>query len=177
MNKNEFKQAAIQFQLAVHSIKHLLGYVSYSFDQVCFIESGTTKDHEFAATVVNVAWDAWLVQQRKLDAKDKLVIQQGQAFNDQSQKVKDLEYQLGLDFKLVNPDAVLVLAKVNFSKFHSADQMRNEIDHLHKAFKKAGKQVIVFDSGYSLEVLTDEQLQAKGLKWIHRGTLQDLKAL
>lgn len=177
MNKNEFKQAAIQFQLAVHSIKHLLGYVSYSFDQVCFIESGTTKDHEFAATVVNVAWDAWLVQQRKLDAKDKLVIQQGQAFNDQSQKVKGLEYQLGLDFKLVNPDAVLVLAKVNFSKFHSADQMRNEIDHLHKAFKKAGKQVIVFDSGYSLEVLTDEQLQAKGLKWIHRGTLQDLKAL
>lgn len=164
MNKNQFKQAAIQFQLAVHSIKHLLGYVSYSFDQVCFIESGTTKDHEFAAVVVNAAWDAWLVQQRKLDAKDKLVIQQGQAFNDQSQKVKDLEYQLGLDFKLVNPDAVLVLAKVNFSKFHSADQMRNEIDHLHKAFKKAGKQVIVFDSGYSLEVLTDEQLHVAGLK-------------
>lgn len=164
MNKNEFKQAAIQFQLAVHSVKHLLGYVSYSFDQVCFIESGTTKDHEFAATVVNVAWDAWLVQHRKLDAKDKLLIQQGQAFNDQSQKVKDLEYQLGLDFKLVNPDAVLVLAKVNFSKFHSADQMRNEIDHLHKAFKKAGKQVIVFDSGYSLEVLTDEQLHDAGLK-------------
>ncbi len=167
MNKNEFKQAAIQFQLAVHSIKHLLGYVSYSFDQVCFIESGTTKDHEFAATVVNVAWDAWLVQQRKLDAKDKLVIQQGQAFNDQSQKVKDLEYQLGLDFKLVNPDAVLVLAKVNFSKFHSADQMRNEIDHLRKAFKRAGKQVIVFDSGYSLELLTDEQLHGAGLKRIN----------
>lgn len=167
MNKNEFKQAAIQFQLAVHSVKHLLGYVSYSFDQVCFIESGTTKDHEFAATVVNVAWDAWLVQHRKLEAKDKLLIQQGQAFNDQSQKVKDLEYQLGLDFKLVNPDAVLVLAKVNFSKFHSADQMRNEIDHLHKAFKKAGKQVIVFDSGYSLEVLTDEQLHGAGLKRIN----------
>ncbi len=173
MNKNQFKQSSIQFQLAVHSIKHLLGYVTYSFDQVCFIESGTTKDHEFAATVVNVAWDAWLVQQRKLDAKDKLVIQQGQAFNDQSQKVKDLEYQLGLDFKLVNPDAVLVLAKVNFSKFHSADQMRYEIDHLHKAFKKAGKQVIVFDSGYSLEVLTDEQLKQSGLKRVDRGTLQN----
>lgn len=96
MNKNQFKQSAIQFQLAVHSIKHLLGYVLYSFDQVCFIESGTTKDHEFAAAVVNAAWDAWLVQQRKLDAKDMLIIQQGQAFNDQSQKVKDLEYQLGL---------------------------------------------------------------------------------
>lgn len=73
MNKNQFKQSAIQFQLAVHSIKHLLGYVSYSFDQVCFIESGTTKDHEFAAAVVNAAWDAWLVQQRKLDAKDMLL--------------------------------------------------------------------------------------------------------
>lgn len=73
MNKNQFKQSAIQFQLAVHSIKHLLGYVSYSFDQVCFIESGTTKDHEFAAAVVSAAWDAWLVQQRKLDAKDMLL--------------------------------------------------------------------------------------------------------
>lgn len=97
MNKNQFKQSAIQFQLAVHSIKHLLGYVAYSFDQVCFIESGTTKDHEFAATVVNVAWDAWLVQQRKLDAKDKLLIQQGQAFNEQSQKVKDFAHKLGLN--------------------------------------------------------------------------------
>lgn len=96
MNKKQFKQAAIQFQLAVHSIKHLLGYVTYNFDQVCFIESGTTKDHEFAAAVVNTAWDAWLVQERKLEAKDKLLIQQGQAFNDQSQKVKDLEYRLGL---------------------------------------------------------------------------------
>lgn len=177
MNKNEFKQAAIQFQLAVHSIKHLLGYVSYSFDQVSFIESGTTKDHEFAATVVNVAWDAWLVQHRKLEAKDKLLIQQGQAFNDQSQKVKDLEYQLGLDFKLVNSDTVLVLAKVDFRKFTDCDQMRNEIDQIQKGFKQSGKQVIIFDSGYSFEVLTDEQLQAKGLKWIHRGTLQDLKAL
>ncbi|WP_151838079.1 MULTISPECIES: hypothetical protein [unclassified Acinetobacter] len=81
MNKNQFKRAAIQFQLAVHSIKHLLGYVSYSFDQVCFIESGTTKDHEFAATVVNSAWDAWLVQQRKLDAKDKLLTQLHNAAN------------------------------------------------------------------------------------------------
>lgn len=96
MNKNQFKQAAIQFQLAVHSIKHLLGYVTYSFDQVCFIESGSTKDHEFAATVVNAAWDAWLVQERKLEAKDKLLIQQGQAFNDQSQMIKDLECRLGL---------------------------------------------------------------------------------
>lgn len=84
MNKNQFKQAAIQFQLAVHSIKHLLGYVSYSFDQVCFIESGTTKDHEFAATVVNAAWDAWLVQQRKLEAKDMLLVHQIEA-NEQSQ--------------------------------------------------------------------------------------------
>lgn len=173
MNKNQFKQSAIQFQLAVHSIKHLLGYVSYSFGQICFIAADSTPDHEFAAAVVNSAWDAWLVQQRKLDAKDRLVIQQGQAFNDQSQKVKDLEYQLGLDFKLVNPDAVLVLAKVNFSKFYSADQMRNEIDHLQKAFKKAGKQVIVFDSGYSLEVLTDEQLKQSGLKRVDRGTLQN----
>ncbi len=71
--------------------------MTYRFDQVCFVESGTTKDHEFAATVVNSAWDAWLVQQRKLNAKDMLLIQRGQAFNEQSQKVKDLEYRLGIN--------------------------------------------------------------------------------
>ena len=94
--KNQFRQAAIDFQLSVLSIKHLYGYVEYDFDQVCFVESGTSKEHEFAAAVVSAAWDAWLVQNRKLEAKDKLLIQQGQAFNDQSQKVRDLEYRLGL---------------------------------------------------------------------------------
>lgn len=94
--KNQFRQVAIDFQLGVLSIKHLLSFVEYNFDQVCFIESGATKDHEFAAAVVNAAWDAWLVQNRKIKAKDKLLIQQGQAFNDQSQKVRDLEYRLGL---------------------------------------------------------------------------------
>lgn len=93
--KNQFRQSAIDFQLSVLSIKHLLGHVTYNFDQVCFVESGTSNDHEFAAAVVNAAWDAWLVQCRKLEAKDKLLIQQGQAFNDQSQKVRDLEYELG----------------------------------------------------------------------------------
>ncbi|ENW95958.1 hypothetical protein [Acinetobacter sp. NIPH 298] len=97
MNKNQFKQAAIEFQLSVYSIKRLLPFVTYSFDKVCFIEKGTTKDHELAATVVNAAWDAWLVQHRKLGTKDMLIIQQGQAFNEQSQKVKDLEYKLGLN--------------------------------------------------------------------------------
>ncbi|MDF2419201.1 hypothetical protein GWP85_17050 [Acinetobacter beijerinckii] len=174
--KKQYRQAAIEFQVSVHSIKTMLPFVTYSFEKVCFIPKDSTKDHELAATVVNASWDAWLVQYRKLEAKDKLLIQQGQAFNDQSHKIKDLEYQLGLDFKLVNPDAVLVLAKVNFSKFHSADQMRNEIDHLHKAFKKAGKQVIVFDSGYSLEILNSEQLEAIGLKRFDRGTLQESNA-
>lgn len=95
--KNQFRQATIEFQLGVHSIKPLLSFVEYSFDKVCFVAKGTTKDHELAATAVNAAWDAWLVQNRKLEAKDKLLIQQGQAFNDQSQKVKDLEYKLGLN--------------------------------------------------------------------------------
>lgn len=166
--KNQFRQLSIEFQLSVLSIHHLLSYVTYSFDQMCYVESGTTKDHEFAAVVVNAAWDAWLVQHRKLESKDKLLIQQGQAYNEQSQKVKDLEYKLSLDFELVNPDAVLVLARVNFCKFHSHEQMRNELDHLTKAFKKAGKQVIVFDSSYSLEVMTDEQLNDVGLKRINR---------
>ncbi|WP_111848700.1 hypothetical protein [Acinetobacter baumannii] len=172
--KNQFRQLSIEFQLSVLSIHHLLCYVTYSFDQMCYVESGTTKDHEFAAVVVNAAWDAWLVQHRKLESKDKLLIQQGQAYNEQSQKVKDLEYKLGLDFKLVNPDAVLVLAKVDFRKFYSHEQMRNELDHLSKAFKKAGKQVIVFDSGYSLEVLSDDQLSNIGLK---RTTVEHLKVV
>ncbi|MFV5640704.1 hypothetical protein [Acinetobacter oleivorans] len=172
--KNQFRQLSIEFQLSVLSVHHLLSYVTYSFDQMCYVESGTTKDHEFAAVVVNAAWDAWLVQHRKLESKDKLLIQQGQAYNEQSQKVKDLEYKLGLDFKLVNPDAVLVLAKVDFRKFYSHEQMRNELDHLSKAFKKAGKQVIVFDSGYSLEVLSDEQLGDIGLK---RTTVEHLKVV
>lgn len=95
--KKQYRQASIEFQVSVHSIKSMLSFVEYSFDKVCFIAKGTTKDHEFAAAVVNAAWDAWLVQDRKLQAKDKLLIQQGQAFNDQSQKVKDLEYKLGLN--------------------------------------------------------------------------------
>lgn len=74
--KKQFRQTAIDFQLGVLSIRHLFSYVSYSFDKVCYVESGTTKDHEFAAAVVNAAWDAWLVQQRKLDAKDKLLTHQ-----------------------------------------------------------------------------------------------------
>ncbi|MFW1635635.1 hypothetical protein [Acinetobacter oleivorans] len=172
--KNLFRQLSIDFQLSVLSVHHLLSYVTYSFDQMCYVESGTTKDHEFAAVVVNAAWDAWLVQHRKLESKDKLLIQQGQAYNEQSQKVKDLEYKLGLDFKLVNPDAVLVLAKVDFRKFYSHEQMRNELDHLSKAFKKTGKQVIVFDSGYSLEVLSDEQLNEIGLK---RTAVEHLKVV
>lgn len=174
--KKQYRQAAIEFQLSVRSIKTMLPFVTYSFHKVCFMPKDTTKEHELATTVVNSAWDAWLVQHRKLEAKDKLLIQQGQAFNDQSQIVKDLEYQLGLDFKLVNPDAVLVLAKVNFSKFSDCDQMRNEIDHLNKAFNKTGKQVIVFDSEYSLEILNSEQLEAIGLKRFDRGTLQESSA-
>lgn len=95
--KNQFRQTAIDFQLGVFSIKHLFSFVTYSFDKVCFVESGTTKEHEIAAQIVNAGWEAWLVQQRKLDAKDKLLIQQGQAFNEQSQKVTDLEHKLGLN--------------------------------------------------------------------------------
>lgn len=79
--KNQFRQTSIEFQLSVLSIKHLLNYVTYSFDQICYVESGSSKDHEFAAAVVNAAWDAWLVQQRKLDAKDKLLTQLHNAAN------------------------------------------------------------------------------------------------
>lgn len=74
--KNQFRQTAIDFQLGVFSIKHLFCFVTYSFDKVCFVESGTTKEHEIAAQIVNAAWDAWLVQQRKLEAKDKLLTHQ-----------------------------------------------------------------------------------------------------
>ncbi len=77
--KNQFRQTSIEFQLSVLSIKHLLNYVTYSFDQICYVESGSSKDHEFAAVVVNAAWDAWLVQQRKLEAKDKLLVHQIEA--------------------------------------------------------------------------------------------------
>lgn len=94
--KKQYRQVAIEFQVSVHSIKTMLPFVTYSFEKVCFIPKDSTKDHELAATVVNASWDAWLVQYRKLEAKDKLLIQQGQAFNDQSQIVKNLEYKLGL---------------------------------------------------------------------------------
>jgi len=146
-------------------IPALLNHVSYDAKTNLYYAK---NDYVQAQESVNLGWQLWLIQQKKIESKDKLLIQQGQAYNEQSQKVKDLEYQLGLDFKLVNPDAVLVLARVNFCKFHSAEQMRKEMDHLHKAFKKAGKQVIVFDSGYSLEVMTDEQLSDVGLKRINR---------
>ncbi|HFX6519009.1 TPA: hypothetical protein ACIFEI_002700 [Acinetobacter nosocomialis] len=163
-----------QFELEFAPVRHLLGYVSYSIQMSSYVPKGSDEESRIAASLVNIAWTSWLYQQAKIDAKDKLLIQQGQAYNEQSQKVKDLEYQLSLDFKLVNPDAALVLAKVDFRKFYSHEQMRNELDHLSKAFKKAGKQVIVFDSGYSLEVMTDEQLSSAGLM---RTSVEHLKTV
>ncbi|HCT3318149.1 TPA: hypothetical protein OTT47_000289 [Acinetobacter nosocomialis] len=163
-----------RFELEFAPVRHLLGFVEYSPQIGSYRPKGSDEDSRVAASMVNIAWSAWVEQQVKLDAKDKLLIQQGQAYNEQSQKVKDLEYKLSLDFELVNPDAVLVLARVNFCKFHSHEQMRNELDHLTKAFKKAGKQVIVFDSGYSLEVMTDEQLNDVGLK---RTSVEHLKVV
>ncbi|WP_411583090.1 hypothetical protein [Acinetobacter nosocomialis] len=163
-----------QFELEFAPVRHLLGYVSYSKHMSSYVPKGSDEESRITASLVNIAWTSWLYQQAKVNAKDKLLIQQGQGYNEQSQKVKDLEYQLGLDFKLVNPDAVLILAKVDFRKFYSHEQMRNELDHLSKAFKKAGKQVIVFDSGYSLEVMTDEQLNDVGLK---RTSVEHLKVV
>lgn len=163
-----------QFELEFAPVRHLLAYVSYSNQMSSYVPKGSDEESRIAASLVNIAWTSWLYQQAKVNAKDKLLIQQGQGYNEQSQKVKDLEYQLGLDFKLVNPDAVLILAKVDFRKFYSHEQMRNELDHLSKAFKKAGKQVIVFDSGYSLEVMTDEQLNDVGLK---RTSVEHLKVV
>lgn len=163
-----------RFELEFAPVRHLLGFVEYSPQIGSYRPKGSDEDSRVAASMVNIAWSAWVEQQVKLDAKDKLLIQQGQAYNEQSQKVKDLEYQLSLDFKLVNPDAALVLAKVDFRKFYSHEQMRNELDHLSKAFKKAGKQVIVFDSGYSLEVMTDEQLSSAGLM---RTSVEHLKTV
>ncbi|WP_046023697.1 MULTISPECIES: hypothetical protein [Acinetobacter calcoaceticus/baumannii complex] len=163
-----------QFELEFAPVRHLLAYVSYSNQMSSYVPKGSEEESRIAASLVNIAWTSWLYQQAKVNAKDKLLIQQGQRYNEQSQKVKDLEYQLGLDFKLVNPDAVLILAKVDFRKFYSHEQMRNELDHLSKAFKKAGKQVIVFDSGYSLEVMTDEQLNDIGLK---RTSVEHLKVV
>lgn len=149
----------------------LLNHVSYDDKTNLYFAK---NDYVQAQESVNLGWQLWQIQQKKIESKDKLLIQQGQAYNEQSQKVKDLEYQLGLDFKLVNPDAVLILAKVDFRKFYSHEQMRNELDHLSKAFKKAGKQVIVFDSGYTLEVLNDEQLSDVGLK---RTSVEHLKVV
>lgn len=163
-----------QFELEFAPVRHLLGYVSYSKHMSSYVPKGSDEESRIAASLVNIAWTSWLYQQAKINAKDKLLIQQGQAYNEQSQKVKDLEYKLSLDFELVNPDAVLILAKVDFRKFYSHEQMRNELDHLSKAFKKAGKQVIVFDSGYSLEVMTDEQLNDVGLK---RTSVEHLKVV
>ncbi|HGP3418208.1 TPA: hypothetical protein ACLHMH_000062 [Acinetobacter baumannii] len=159
--KNQFRQLSIEFQLSVLSVHHLLSYVTYSFDQMCYVESGTTKDHEFAAVVVNAAWDAWLVQHRKLESKDKLLIQQGQAYNEQSQKVKDLEYKLSLEFTLVPQDVSLVLVRVDYSKFYSSEQARAEIAFIKKHFSKVSKTVVVLDSKYSIETLTDEQQRTK----------------
>lgn len=163
-----------QFELEFAPVRHLLGYISYSNQMSSYVPKGSDEESRIAASLVNIAWTSWLYQQAKVNAKDKLLIQQGQAYNEQSQKVKDLEYKLSLDFELVNPDAVLVLARVNFCKFHSHEQMRNELDHLTKAFKKAGKQVIVFDYGYSLEVMTDEQLSSAGLM---RTSVEHLKTV
>lgn len=171
--KNQFRQLSIDFQLSVLSVHHLLCYVTYSFDQMCYVESGTTKDHEFAAVVVNAAWDAWLVQHRKLEAKDKLLIQQGQAYNEQSQKVKDLEYKLSLEFTLVPQDVSLVLVRVDYSKFYSSEQARAEIAFIKKHFSKVSKTVVVLDSKYSIETLMDEQQRAKCCGVFH-GDIRDI---
>ncbi|QDJ91865.1 hypothetical protein [Acinetobacter haemolyticus] len=75
---------------------HLFNYVEYDSRTNTYVSLGHSEDHKLAHEYVNISWGTWLEQQKRLDAKDKLLIQQGQAFNDQSQKVKDLEYRLGL---------------------------------------------------------------------------------
>lgn len=160
--KNQFRQLSIEFQLSVLSIHHLLSYVTYSFDQMCYAESGTSKDHEFAAVVVNAAWDAWLVQHRKLEAKDKLLIQQGQAYNEQSQKVKDLEYKLSLEFTLVPQQAALVVVRGDFTHFHSREHAKSVADQLHKSFSQSGVPVVLIDKCYSVEQMSKEQMISLG---------------
>ncbi|MND23237.1 hypothetical protein D3C80_136370 [compost metagenome] len=160
--KNQFRQLSIDFQLSVLSVHHLLSYVTYSFDQMCYVESGTTKDHEFAAVVVNAAWDAWLVQHRKLESKDKLLIQQGQAYNEQSQKVKDLEYKLSLEFTLVPQQAALVVVRGDFTHFNSREHAKSVADQLHKSFSQSGVPVVLIDKCYSVEQMSTEQMISLG---------------
>ncbi|WOQ34280.1 hypothetical protein [Acinetobacter baumannii] len=158
-----------RFELEFAPVRHLLGFVEYSPQIGSYRPKGSDEDSRVAASMVNIAWSAWVEQQVKLDAKDKLLIQQGQAYNEQSQKVKDLEYKLSLEFTLVPQDVSLVLVRVDYSKFYSSEQARAEIAFIKKHFSKVSKTVVVLDSKYSIETLTDEQQRAKGCGVFHGG--------
>ncbi|HGW3557441.1 TPA: hypothetical protein ACNIBZ_000194 [Acinetobacter baumannii] len=162
-----------QFELEFAPVRHLLGYVSYSNQMSSYVPKGSDEESRIAASLVNIAWTSWLYQQAKINAKDKLLIQQGQAYNEQSQKVKDLEYKLSLEFTLVPQDVSLVLVRVDYSKFYSSEQARAEIAFIKKHFSKVSKTVVVLDSKYSFETLTDEQQRAKCCGVFH-GDIRDI---
>lgn len=159
-----------QFELEFAPVRHLLGYVSYSNQMSSYVPKGSDEESRIAASLVNIAWTSWLYQQAKINAKDKLLIQQGQAYNDQRQKVKDLEYKLSLEFTLVPQDVSLVLVRVDYSKFYSSEQARAEIAFIKKHFSKVSKTVVVLDSKYSFETLNDEQQRAKCCGVFHGDT-------
>ncbi len=148
----------------------LLNHVSYDVKTNLYYAK---NDYVQAQESVNLGWQIWQIQQKKIESKDKLLIQQGQAYNEQSQKVKDLEYKLSLEFTLVPQDVSLVLVRVDYSKFYSSEQARAEIAFIKKHFSKVSKTVIVLDSKYSIETLTDEQQRAKCCGVFH-GDIRDI---
>jgi|GEM_PF-5336418 len=151
-------------------IPALLNHVSYDAKSNLYYAK---NDYVQAQESMNLGWQLWQVQQKKIESKDKLLIQQGQAYNEQSQKVKDLEYKLSLEFTLVPQDVSLVLVRVDYSKFYSSEQARAEIAFIKKHFSKVSKTVVVLDSKYSIETLTDEQQRAKCCGVFH-GDIRDI---
>ncbi|ARG16938.1 hypothetical protein B7L44_10250 [Acinetobacter nosocomialis] len=151
-----------QFELEFAPVRHLLGYVSYSKHMSSYVPKGSDEESRIAASLVNIAWTSWLYQQAKVNAKDKLLIQQGQAYNEQNQKVKDLEYKLSLEFTLVPQQAALVVVRGDFTHFHSREHAKSVADQLHKSFSESGVPVVLIDKCYSVEQMSTEQMISLG---------------
>lgn len=140
-------------------IPALLNHVSYDAKTNLYYAK---NDYVQAQESVNLGWQLWLIQQKKIESKDKLLIQQGQAYNEQSQKVKDLEYKLSLEFTLVPQQAALVVVRGDFTHFHSREHAKSVADQLHKSFSQSGVPVVLIDKCYSVEQMSKEQMISLG---------------
>ncbi|MBC68538.1 hypothetical protein [Acinetobacter sp.] len=103
---------------------------------------------------MEIAENAWDYQQSKVDGLQKQLIDQGQRFNEQSQRVKDLEHKNGELQKRVD----LLEGKIK-EALNTVYAMKGKADCDHLTDKE---QSFVYGFGYELHEILKEEQALKG---------------